>query len=667
MVIREIRDRVDLVELVGSYVSLRRSGRGFVGICPFHQEKTGSFHVNPDRGIYHCFGCGATGDAYRFLMEHDHLSFPEALEELSKRTGIPLPVTQGQSQAPGEYEKLYRAHEIASQLYRETLDGPGGQKAREEIARRRFDPGVVREFHVGAAPEAWDRLLSTARRADVSAEILEKAGLAIRRESGSGHYDRFRDRLMFPIEVMGARVVGFGGRVLGEGDPKYLNSPETPLFRKRKTLYGLPQASAKLRETKEAILVEGYMDVLALASVGMTNVIGALGTAFTPEHASVLARVVERVFVVFDGDAAGMKAMMASAGPLLGAGLDVRVVLLPPGEDPDSLIRDQGVEVFRSALAKNRSIVDALLGDEAYEGGAGRDRALRRALAAIAELDDPLRRSIYIQEIASRTGMQERVLEERVLADREKSGTGPAPGRIAYAREAGAPPAGRVAPSRPAAQPPERASSSRQAQPPFAGGGAAPTRQAAQPTERASSSRQGVPPPARVVSAGGRPNSPGRSPSRNPMRTDRLFLGLLVHLPGAGEMLLRRFGAAAIEDPLVGRIMNFLELQLEEGSIPSATEILGAFADDEEASRLLGEVSVSLEFSEDGELLAQDCARRLVERELRGESKRLLTEVRKAQASGDDARIHDLNVQLAQTNSRLIALEREALSNDRTP
>ncbi len=267
--------------------------------------------------------------------------------------------------------------------------------------------------------------MGRARRDGIGSDVLERAGLALRRDDGS-HYDRFRDRLMFPIEAMGPKVIAFGGRVLGEGDPKYLNSPETPLFRKRKTLYGLPQASAAMRTSREAILVEGYMDVLALACAGFANSIGALGTAFGAEHAQVLSRAVDRVVVAFDGDAAGTKAMLASVGPLVSAGLEVRVVMLPQGEDPDSFVRTHGADGFRAALAKSQGVVDALLGEEAYESAAGRDRALRRALGALASLDDPLRRRVHLQEIAERTRVSVDLLEERLgkLREREHS---PAP------------------------------------------------------------------------------------------------------------------------------------------------------------------------------------------------------------------------------------------------
>jgi DNA primase len=442
-VIQEIRDRSDIVEIVGGYVALKKSGRGFLGLCPFHQEKTPSFHVNPERGIYHCFGCGTTGDAFRFLMEHDHLSFPQAIEQLAQRAGIALTFTQAEKSAAADHDRLYRAHEIAAKLYRKTLESNEGETAREEIARRRFPAEIVAEYRLGAAPDSWDRLIAAARREGIDGESLVRAGLAVRRESGTGHYDRFRGRLMFPIETAGPRVIAFGGRILGEGEPKYLNSPETSLFRKRKTLYGLPQASAALREEKAAILVEGYMDVLALASAGFRNALGALGTAFTPEHAAALARIVPRVVVVFDADDAGDKAMLASAAPLLAAGLDVRVITLPRGEDPDSFIRKSGAEAFRALLEKSRTVMDALLGDEAYESAPSRDRAVRRALAALAELRDPLRQQVYLQEIHEKTGVPKEVLASRLEQDRGK----PRPEREPFSRDEDGPKR-RIAPAR---------------------------------------------------------------------------------------------------------------------------------------------------------------------------------------------------------------------------
>jgi DNA primase len=368
-VIAEVRDGVDLFELIGAYVNLKRSGRNFLGLCPFHQEKTPSFNVSPDRGIYHCFGCGVTGDAYRFLMEHDHLSFPEALRDLAGRAGIDLAPYERRGGDPGaadDFDLLYRAHAIAVRLYRDLLRGKEGEAARREIERRGLSREVVAEYRLGASADAWDRLLKVAGQEGIRPSVLERAGLAARRDTGPGHYDRFRKRLMFPIETLGSKVVGFGGRVLGEGEPKYLNSPESPLFRKRKVLYGFPQAQAEIRANRRAILVEGYTDVLALANVGIRGAIASLGTAFTSKHAAFLARSCDQVTVVFDGDEAGQKAVVASCGPLLGAGLETRLAKMPPGEDPDSLVRREGADAFRERLADASGVLGTLLGDEGY-------------------------------------------------------------------------------------------------------------------------------------------------------------------------------------------------------------------------------------------------------------------------------------------------------------
>ena len=419
-VIAEIRDRVDIVELIGGYVQLKRSGRNFQGLCPFHQEKTGSFNVNPDRAIYHCFGCGVTGDVFSFLMEHDHLSFPEALRQLAGRAGVDLAKYEGvSSAASGKRDLLYRAHALAVRLYRETLKRDEGRAAREEISRRGLSQEIVDEYRLGAASDSWDRLLSVAAKDGIRPDVLERAGLAIRKDSG-GYYDRFRGRLMFPIEVIGGKVIGFGGRILGEGEPKYLNSPESPLFQKRKTLYGFPQAQDSIRKERRAILVEGYTDVLALAEAGIRGALASLGTAFTPDHATFLARSCDEVLVLFDGDEAGQNAARASCGALLGAGLKVRVIFLPAGEDPDSLIRREGPDRFRERLESGQEVLDALLGEEAFEDGAGRERAVRRVLEALAPIRDPLRTRVYLEELSDRIGLPGEMLAQQLKSLRAR-------------------------------------------------------------------------------------------------------------------------------------------------------------------------------------------------------------------------------------------------------
>lgn len=566
-VIAEIRDRVDLVELIGSYLNLKRSGRNHQGLCPFHQEKTPSFNVSPDRQIYHCFGCGVTGDAFRFLMEHDHLSFPEAVRTLAARVGVDLSKYEtGPGRSPDELDELYRALGVAVRLYRQTLDSDEGRLARAELERRRLSGEIVREYRLGAAPEAWDRLLGAARREGIRPQALERAGLAVARESGTGWYDRFRGRLMFPIETIGSKVIGFGGRILGEGEPKYLNTPETALFRKRQTLYGFPQARDALREERAALLVEGYTDVLALAQAGFRNVLAALGTAFTEDHARSLARSVERVTVVFDGDEAGLKAARASAGPLLGAGLDVKMVLLPAGQDPDSLLRGEGAEAFARRLERALPALDVVLGEEVYEGGAPRERAVRRALEALAHVTDPLRRRVHVEELSARTGLPGDVLEEQLRSPRSREVARVPPGRRASA-----------------AVPEE--------------------------TKR-------LPP------------------------LERVFVAVLLREPDVGETLLERFAADEFDHPVAARIVAKAAELTAAGRL-GAEELLSAFADDVNAYRLLGELSVSDEFAVELTRQAEDCRMAMERRAMEREMEYVMQEMRKAKARGDAAGVRE--------------------------
>ncbi|MFN8178700.1 MAG: DNA primase [bacterium] len=589
-VIAEIRDRTDLVELIGGYVSLKRAGRNFVGLCPFHREKTPSFNVSPERGIYHCFGCGVTGDAIRFLTEHDHLSFPEALRQLARRAGIELVRFEEEGAPREEHDHLYRAHALAAALYRRILKEPIGRTAAAEIERRGLSPAIVDEYRLGASADAWDRLLTEARKEGLRPELLERAGLAIRRESGSGWYDRFRGRLMFPIEVAGGKTVGFGGRVLGEGEPKYLNSPETPLFRKRKTLYGVPQAFDTFREKREAILVEGYTDVLALSNVGVRGAVAALGTAFTPEHAGWLARNVDKVIALFDGDEAGSRATVASCGPLLGAGLAVRVVRMPSGEDPDSFVRGAGAAALREILEKAPGVVEALLGQEAYTGPEGMERAVSRVLEALAPIEDPLRREVYMEDLAKRTGLPLALLERRLVSLQQE---------LARTRE-------RVA------------------------------------ARETAAGREGPEPAAPVVAAGARAAARAeREAAGPPPPVELTAVAIALHDAALGAQLLSRFDASTFEHPLTRRIAAKAREMAEQGTALGTGALLDAFADDEAARKLLGELAVSEAYAMETARQAEDCAARLARRGLEHEMERVTTEMRKAQARGDDDSVRE--------------------------
>lgn len=589
-VIAEIRDRTDLVELIGGYVTLKRAGRNFVGLCPFHREKTPSFNVSPERGIYHCFGCGVTGDAIRFLMEHDHLSFPEALRTLAHRVGVELTRFDEDGAPREEHDLLYRAHALAATLYRRILREPESRAAREEIARRGLSAAVVDEYRLGASADAWDRLLGEARKEGLRPELLERAGLAIRRESGTGWYDRFRGRLMFPIEAAGTKTVGFGGRVLGEGEPKYLNSPETALFRKRKTLYGVPQALDALRETREAILVEGYTDVLALANVGVRGALGALGTAFTAEHAAWLARNCGKVIALFDGDEAGTRATVASCGPLLGAGLSVRVARLPEREDPDSFVRNRGAAALREVLDKAPGVVEALLGEEAYTGPEGLERATSRVLEALAPIEDPLRREVYMEDLASRTGLPRTPLDRRLTALQLE---------LTRTRD-------RVA------------------------------------ARESAAGREGVAPAAPVV-ATPVASSGGREAAGPPSELEVTVVAIALHDDEIGARLLSKFHPADFDHPLTRRVAVKAQELVAQGMRLGASSLLDAFATDESARKFLGQLAVSGSYAGETARQAEDCERKLILRRLGRESEENNMEQRKATARGDRAALVELN------------------------
>jgi DNA primase len=405
----EIRASSDIVDLVGRFVNLRKAGANWKGLCPFHAEKTPSFMVNPKRGIFHCFGCGVGGDVFGFLMRMDRLTFPEAVRALAKTAGVTLP----EDRAPGPdsgREELYRLMELAAQYYGDALHRPGGERARRYLEQRGIDLEVARRFRLGYAPEGWDNLLGFTRGERIPAEALETAGLAVRREGG-GHYDRFRGRLIFAIRDAQGRVVAFGGRAFGDETPKYLNSPETPIYTKGNLLYAADLARASIRERNRALLVEGYVDCLMAHQHGFTESVAALGTAFTPAQLGILRRLCEEVVTFFDADAAGQKAAERAAELLeptssslawgvtrtgsLGTSSPFRlkVALLPAGDDPDSFLRAQGADAFRERVEAARSLLGyalerAIADPEGASGPRARANAFARVALMLAKVAD---------------------------------------------------------------------------------------------------------------------------------------------------------------------------------------------------------------------------------------------------------------------------------------
>jgi len=420
-ILREIRDRVDLVDLVGRHVELKRAGRSHKGLCPFHAEKTPSFNVNPDRQIFHCFGCGAGGDAIGFLMHHDNLTFPEAARVLAREVGVEIPASSGGGER-GQTERLLAALEVASRLYREALASSEGKAAREYLERRGLDVEAASRYGVGYAPDRWDAVTRALSRADIPAADGEKVGLLRRGRSG-GHYDMLRGRLVFPIQDARGRVVGFGGRALAQGqEPKYLNTTESPVFHKRRALYGLPHALEPMRRASRAVVCEGYFDRIALERAGVGEGVATCGTSLTADHARELRRRTREVVLLFDGDAAGGQATWRALEVLLPEGLRVRRAVLPEGCDPDDVLAADGADALRAVVDGARDALEAAM-DEAVADGVGSPAAKADAVARVAPLVagvvDPVERGEWARRLSVVADARVEAVEAVVRASRK--------------------------------------------------------------------------------------------------------------------------------------------------------------------------------------------------------------------------------------------------------
>jgi DNA primase len=425
--LEEVRGATDIVEVISPYVKLKKKGRNWFGLCPFHNEKTPSFSVQRERGMYYCFGCGAGGNAITFLVEHDGMTFPQAVEELARRAGIALPKREpGVEARERDRDQIWKVLEEAARFYQTRLKGESGREGVAYLKSRGITGITARTYRLGYASEGWDTLLNHLKGFGFPEPLQEQAGL-IKPRDGGGYYDAFRNRLIFPFMDRRGRVCGFGGRALEENDrtPKYLNSPETAVFHKGSVLYGLPQAVETMLKEERGLLVEGYFDVMSLHQAGIMGVVAASGTAFTDQQALVLKRLVKRVLLLFDSDAAGLKAAFRSYASLVREGLEVAFLPMPHGEDPDTMIRNEGAEAFRSRLRHARGIVSFWfdsLGTKAEEMDVGSRAATTRELLDHLRHDsDTLRRDLNLQEISARVGIEEDTLrrEMRTLAARE--------------------------------------------------------------------------------------------------------------------------------------------------------------------------------------------------------------------------------------------------------
>ncbi len=422
----EIKGVCDIVELIGQFVQLKKTGKNYVGLCPFHSEKDPSFTVNPERQIFHCFGCKKGGDIFTFWMEYHNVSFFEALKDIAERYNIDI---KGLSGDKGEERaKLLEINEMAASFYRQMLYDPvEGKKAREYLRKRNIDDAVAKEAGLGYAPDRWDSLYKLFLNRHIDIRLAINAGLLVERDAGDGCYDRFRNRLIFPIFDIRGRVVGFGGRVLGDGMPKYLNTPETPVFHKGSLLYGINFSYKDIRDKKEVIIIEGYMDWIALRKYGIKNAAATLGTALTPNHVRRLKGYADEAIVVFDSDEAGKKAALRSFPLFANEGMPARVVILPDGHDPDSFLNEKGRDAFLGLLDNvSRPMLDFYLDMEIGDGRIKDEKktsVLKSILANLSFIKDSVTKGVYVSKISERLGIREDIIWDELQGVSKRSVT----------------------------------------------------------------------------------------------------------------------------------------------------------------------------------------------------------------------------------------------------
>lgn len=422
--IDEIRDTANIVEVVSNYVNLQQAGNLFKGLCPFHAEKTPSFTVNPEKRIFHCFGCGVGGNVFRFLMLQKSISFPEAVRELADRYSIELPRENGArvKRNRGEKEAVYKVVSMAKAWFQNELHSPGGARAYDYLIARGIKPDTMDEYGLGWAPDGWDNLSRYLNSKGVPFELIEKAGLARPRKNGNGFYDAFRSRIITPIYDLEGKPVAFGGRILQEDkeQPKYINSPETPIYSKGRILYGLEKNRPVLKSKKRVLIVEGYFDLLSLAAHGVRNAVATLGTALTANHLRLLKGYVQEAILVFDADEAGRAAAARTLPLFLSADLEGSVLSLPDGHDPDTFVREFGPQAVEKALETSVSLVDFYLDMTLARHPAtitGKSKVVQEVMGVINRVEGRTRVEILRKSLAERLGVSEKTL---LLAEKRR-------------------------------------------------------------------------------------------------------------------------------------------------------------------------------------------------------------------------------------------------------
>ncbi|SHL00579.1 DNA primase [Desulfatibacillum alkenivorans DSM 16219] len=418
--ISHVRNSVNIVDVISDYMVLKKAGNNFVGLCPFHAEKTPSFSVNPDRQFFHCFGCGEGGDVFDFVMRQNNLTFPEALASLAARAGIelaPRKMTPQQQKIVAERDALYAANDFARDFFVKSLNAPQASQAREYMKKREMPQDVLETFMLGFAPDEWRALSGFLQGKGVPPHRAEKAGLLVQKEGGGNVYDRFRNRIIFPIHDISGRIAGFGGRVMDDALPKYLNSPQTPIYDKKRMLYGLYQARQECRKTGVAFMVEGYFDVLALYAHGVRNAVATCGTALSPDHVRIIKGYAKKVVLVFDSDTAGINAARKSLPLFEAEKVQAKVLVLPAGHDPDSFVRDFGAKEFLEAAENSQDMIPFLMESAIARHGLsieGKANVVAEIKEQVAAVSDGVTRSLYIKQIAEKLGVDEAAVLDAV-------------------------------------------------------------------------------------------------------------------------------------------------------------------------------------------------------------------------------------------------------------
>jgi DNA primase len=432
--ISEIKNAADIVDIVSESVLLKKTGKNFSGLCPFHTEKTPSFTVSPDKQIFYCFGCGTGGNVFSFLMKQEGLSFPETARRLAKRYGIDLPIkplSSDQKKKISERESLLDINRRAMDFFYQALcRGNAGQAARSYFEHRGISQKTIDDFKLGYATDSWDRLLNYFTNQQISPAVIEKSGLILPRKNKKGYYDRFRNRIVFPIIDANMQVIGFGGRVLDDSLPKYLNSPETPVYNKGRSLYGIQQAKEKCRSTGTVFIVEGYLDLLALYQHGIENCVATLGTALTSDHVRLLTRYAGRMILVYDSDEAGIRSAQRCIDTFWREHVDFRrqdvfseekadthILVLPAGHDPDSFVFEHGPEAFMKAASNAPGIITFLMNRAVDKHGLsteGKIRIISELQQSLATINDRVAQALYVKQLSERIGIAESTILERV-------------------------------------------------------------------------------------------------------------------------------------------------------------------------------------------------------------------------------------------------------------